>query len=199
MADKPGKSAKSVQGTRTEKNLMAAFAGESMARNRYTYFAKQAKKDGYVQISDIFTETAEQERIHAKRFFSFLEGGAVEAAYPFPAGPMGSTYDNLMAAAEGEKHEHSSMYPEFAAIAKEEGFPAVTAAFNNISVAERFHERRYRALAENIAAGRVFERDAPTLWRCRHCGYTHEGPKAYSACPACLHPQAYFEVAPLNW
>lgn len=190
---------KSLKGTRTERNLLTAFAGESQARNRYTYFAKQARKDGLVQIADIFTETAEQEVVHAKRFFSFLEGGDVEIAYPFPAGIIGTTRDNLLAAAAGEHHEHSNMYPGFAAIADEEGLPAVASLFRMVSNAEAFHERRYRELAANIDAGRVFKRPQAVDWRCRHCGYIHHGLEAPQLCPACVHPQAHFEICAVNW
>ncbi|GAB4294584.1 MAG: rubrerythrin family protein [Desulfuromonadia bacterium] len=188
-----------LKGTRTEKNLLAAFAGESQARNRYTYFASKARQDGYVQIADIFEETANQEREHAKRFFSFLEGGMVEITATFPAGVIGSTADNLAAAAAGELEEHSHLYPEAARIAREEGFPAVALLFEAVSNAERQHEKRYRALLDNILQGRVFHRDEPVTWRCRNCGYLHTGTDAPLSCSACAHPQAHFEILGENW
>jgi rubrerythrin len=189
----------SVKGTQTEKNLLTAFAGESQARNRYTYFAGQAKKDGYVQIADIFLETADQEKEHAKRFFTFLEGGEVEISGAFPAGVVGTTLENLKAAAEGEHYEQTEMYPGFAKVARDEGFEAVAMVFENIAVAERQHEKRYRDLAANIEAGRVFKRDTAVVWRCRNCGYLYEGPEAPLSCPACAHPQAHFELLGENW
>ena len=188
-----------LKGTRTEKNLLTAFAGESQARNRYTYFAGQAKKDGLVQISDIFLETADQEKEHAKRFFKFLEGGEVEIACAFPAGVVGVTLANLKAAAAGEHHEHTTLYPGFAKIADDEGFKDVAAAYRAISIAEKQHEKRYVDLAANIEAGRVFKRDAKATWRCRNCGYLHVGASAPELCPACLHPQAHFELLGENW
>ena len=188
-----------IKGTRTEKNLLAAFAGESQARNRYTYFGGQARKDGFVQIADIFIETAEQEKEHAKRFFKFLEGGELEITAAFPAGVVGATLDNLKAAAAGEHHEHTSMYPGFARVAEEEGFKDVAAAFRAVSVAEKQHEKRYLDLAANIEAGRVFKRSSPVTWRCRNCGYLHVGAAAPDLCPACLHPQAHFELLGENW
>ena len=188
-----------LKGTRTEKNLLTAFAGESQARNRYTYFAGQAKKDGLVQISDIFLETADQEKEHAKRFFKFLEGGEVEITCAFPAGVVGATLANLKAAAAGEHHEHTTMYPGFAKIAEDEGFKDVAAAYRAISIAEKQHEKRYLDLAANIEAGRVFKRDAKATWRCRNCGYLHVGASAPELCPACLHPQAHFELLGENW
>ena len=188
-----------LKGTRTEKNLLTAFAGESQARNRYTYFAGQAKKDGLVQIADIFLETADQEKEHAKRFFKFLEGGEVEIACAFPAGVIGVTLTNLKAAAADEHYEHTTMYPGFAKIADDEGFKDVAAAFRTISVAEKQHEKRYLDLAANIEAGRVFKRDAKATWRCRNCGYLHAGTSAPELCPACLHPQAHFELLGENW
>jgi rubrerythrin len=188
-----------LRDTRTEKNLLAAFAGESQARNRYTFFAGQAKKDGFVQIADIFIETADQEKEHAKRFFKFLEGGEVELAGAFPAGVIGATQANLKAAAAGEHHEHTTLYPGFAKIADDEGFKDVAAAFRAISVAEKQHEKRYLDLAANIEAGRVFKRDAKVTWRCRNCGYLHAGAHAPELCPACLHPQAHFELLGENW
>jgi rubrerythrin len=189
----------SLKGTQTEKNLLTAFAGESQARNRYTYFASQAKKEGYVQISDIFTETANQEKEHAKRFFKFLEGGEVEITAAFPAGVIGTTLQNLKAAAAGEHYEHTEMYPGFAKVAREEGFNDVAAVFEAISVAEKQHEKRYDDLAANIEAGKVFKKDDTVAWRCRNCGYLHEGEEAPDLCPACVHPQAHFELLGENW
>ena len=189
----------SLKGTQTEKNLMAAFAGESQARNRYTYFAGQAKKEGFVQIADIFAETADQEKEHAKRFFKFLEGGELEITAAFPAGVIGTTLENLKAAAAGENHEHTVLYPEFAETARKEGFPAVAAVFDAISVAEKQHEKRYADLARNIESGDVFKRGEKTAWRCRNCGYLHEGEEAPGVCPACAHPQAHFEILGENW
>ena len=188
-----------IKGTRTEKNLLAAFAGESQARNRYTYFSGQARKDGFVQIADIFIETAEHEKEHAKRFFKFLEGGDLEICAAFPAGVIGATFDNLKAAAAGEHHEHTSIYPGFARIADDEGLKEVAAAFRAVSVAEKQHEKRYLELAANIEAGRVFKRSSPVTWRCRNCGYLHVGVAAPELCPACLHPQAHFELLGENW
>ncbi|MFA5902911.1 MAG: rubrerythrin family protein [Desulfobacula sp.] len=189
----------SLKGTKTEKNLLTAFAGESQARNRYTYFASAAKKEGYVQISDIFTETADQEKEHAKRFFKFLEGGELEITSAFPAGIIGSTLENLKAAAAGEEYEWTKMYPGFAKIAREEGFDAVAMVFEMISVAEKQHEKRYRDLAANVENARVFKKDKKIKWRCRNCGYIHEGESAIDMCPACAHPQAHFEVLAENW
>jgi len=188
-----------IQGSRTERNLLVAFAGESQARNRYTYYAGQARNDGYIQISQIFEETANQEKEHAKRFFKFLEGGEVKIECSFPAGIIAATADNLLAAANGEHEEWSSMYPGFAAVAREEGFKAVATIFDMVSVAEKQHERRYRALLENLQAGRVFKRAQPVKWRCLNCGFVHEGPEAPAACPACAHPQAFFELLGENW
>lgn len=188
-----------LKGTRTEKNLLTSFAGESQARNRYTYAAGQARKEGFVQIADIFTETADQEKEHAKRFFKFLEGGEVEIAYAFPAGVIGTTVENLKAAADGEHHEHTNMYPGFAKIAEEEGFKDVAAAFRAISVSEKQHEKRFLDLAANITAGRVFKRDTQVTWSCRNCGYLHVGLRAPELCPACVHPQAHFELLGENW
>jgi rubrerythrin len=190
---------KSVKGTRTEKNLLTAFAGESQARNRYTYFASKAKKEGYEQIAYIFEETANQEKEHAKRFFNFLEGGEVEIAGAFPAGVVGTTLENLKAAADGEQYEHTSMYPGFAAIAREEGFDAIAAVIDAISVAEKQHEKRYRDLAANIEKARVFKREAPVVWRCRNCGYLHHGNEALDMCPACAHPKAHYELLGENY
>ena len=190
---------KSITGSKTEKNLLAAFAGESQARNRYTYFSGAAKKEGFVQISDIFEETAGQEKEHAKRFFKFLEGGDVEIVAAFPAGVIGGTYDNLMAAAAGERHEHTELYPGFARVARDEGFDAVAAVFDAVSIAEKQHEKRYVELAGNIKADKVFKREAPVVWRCRNCGYLHEGTEAPQMCPACAHPRAHFELLGENW
>jgi len=189
----------SINGTKTERNLLTAFAGESQARNRYTYFASKARKEGYVQIADIFAETANQEREHAKRLFKFLEGGEVEIAAAFPAGVIGTTPENLKAAAAGENYEWTEMYPGFAKLAREEGFEKIAAVFEAISVAERQHEKRYNDLLANIEASRVFKRNKPVVWRCRNCGYLHEGTEAPQECPACAHPQAHFEILGENW
>jgi rubrerythrin len=188
-----------LKGSMTEKNLIAAFAGESQARNRYTYFASKAKNEGYVQISGIFEETASQEKEHAKRFFKFLQGGDVEVVAAFPAGIIGSTFENLTAAAGGERHEWSTLYPSFAKTAREEGFTEIADAFAAVSVAEKQHEKRYRELAANVESGRVFRRDEPAVWRCMNCGYLHEGPAAPDLCPACNHPRAHFELLAENW
>lgn len=189
----------SLKGTRTEKNLLTAFAGESQARNRYTYFASKAKAEGYVQISHIFEETANQEKEHAKRFFKFLEGGEVEITAAFPAGVIGTTLENLKEAEAGEHYEQSEMYPGFARVAREEGFEAIAMVFDAISVAEKQHEKRYREFAANIENQRVFKRDEKVVWRCRNCGYLHEGNEAPVMCPACAHPQAHFEILGENW
>ena len=189
---------KSIKGTKTEKNLLTAFAGESQARNRYTYFASQAKKEGYVQISDIFTETADQEKEHAKRLFKFLEGGEVEINAAFPAGVIGDTIDNLKAAA-GENYEYTTMYPGFAKIADGEGFSEIAAVMRAIAVAEKQHEKRYLELAKNIEDGKVFKKDKPVVWRCRNCGYIHIGTEPPEKCPACAHPKAYFELLSDNF
>ena len=189
----------SLKGTQTEKNLLTAFAGESQARNRYTYFAAQAKKEGFEQIAFIFEETANQEKEHAKRLFKFLQGGEVEVVAAFPAGVIGKTEQNLLEAAGGEHHEQAVMYPDFAKIAIAEGFGDIAKVFEAIAVAERFHEKRYRALAANIEAGKVFKRDGDTTWRCRNCGYLHEGDCAPDSCPACAHPRAHFELKGENW
>jgi rubrerythrin len=188
-----------LKGTKTEKNLMAAFAGESQARNRYTYFAGQAKKDGFEQIAAIFLETADHEKEHAKRLFKFMEGGETEITGSFPAGVVGATLDNLMSAAGGEDHEQSEMYPSFAKVARQEGFETIARVFESIAVAERFHEKRFLALAENIRQGRVFKRQAQTAWKCRNCGYIHTGEEAPEVCPACHHPRAHYEVMVENW
>ncbi len=189
----------SLKGTQTEKNLLTAFAGESQARNRYTYFASKAKKEGYVQIMAIFEETANQEKEHAKRLFKFLEGGEVEISAAFPAGVIGTTLENLKASAAGENYEHTQMYPEFAKIANEEGFEEIAEVFGTIAVAEKQHEKRYLDLASNIKSGRVFKRDENVVWRCRNCGYLHEGNEAPDMCPACDHPQAHFELLGENY
>jgi rubrerythrin len=190
---------KSVKGTQTEKNLLTAFAGESQARNRYTYFATQAKKEGFDQIASIFEETADQEKEHARRFFGFLQGGEVEIAAPFPAGVVGTTLENLKAAAAGENYEHTQMYPGFAVTARQEGFEAIAMVFEAISVSEKQHEKRYRDLAANIEAGRVFKREKPVVWRCRNCGYLFEGMEAPKICPACAYPRDYFELLGENY
>jgi rubrerythrin len=189
----------SLKGTQTEKNLLAGFAGESQARNRYTYFAGQAKKEGYVQIAAIFDETANQEKEHAKREFKFLEGSETEITASFPAGVIGSTTENLKAAAAGEHYETTEMYPGFAEVADKEGFPKVAAVFRSIAVAEKRHEDRYVALAKNIADGTVFKRNEPVRWICRNCGYVHEGTEAPKVCAACAHPQAHFELEAVNY
>lgn len=190
---------KSLKGTETEKNILTAFAGESQARNRYNFFASQAKKEGYEQISAIFAETAENEKEHAKRLFKFLEGGEVEIVGAFPAGVIGKTEDNLRAAAAGENHEHTSMYPEFAAKADLESFPEIADTMRNIAAAEMGHEKRFLALAKNIQEGTVFKRPGTVQWRCRNCGYIHEGSEAPEECPACAHERAYFELLAENY
>jgi rubrerythrin len=188
-----------LRGTQTEKNILTAFAGESQARNRYTFFASQAKKDGYVQISEIFTETANQEKEHAKRLFKLLQGGEVEIAAAFPAGVIGTTLDNLKEAAAGENYEYTDMYPGFAKTAEEEDLQEIADIFKAIAVAEKQHEKRYLALAANIADGSVFKKKNSVVWRCRNCGYLHEGSSAPEECPACAHPQAHFELLGENW
>lgn len=190
---------KSLKGTQTEKNLLTAFAGESQARNRYTYFASQAKKDGYEQIAAIFLETADNEKEHAKRFFKFLEGGNVEIAAAFPAGIIRSVRENLQDAAKGENEEHSQVYPEFARIADEEGFSEIAQVFRAIAVSEKQHEKRYLKLLENVEKEITFKREEVVRWRCRNCGYVHEGTSAPEICPACIHPQAYFEILIENY
>ena len=190
---------KSVKGTRTEQNLLKSFAGESQARSRYTFFASVAKKEGYEQISGVFMETAEQEKEHAKRFFKFLEGGMVEITASYPAGKIGTTMENLAAAAAGENEEWAEMYPEFAAIAEEEGFPAIAAVFRNVATVEEQHEIRYRKLLAHVEAGDVFSRDEEIFWQCRNCGYVHKGKTAPESCPACAHPRAYFEPMKQNY
>jgi len=188
-----------LKGTKTEQNLLKAFAGESQARNRYTFFASQAKKDGYEQMAFIFEETANQEKEHAKRLFKFLEGGDVEITAAFPAGVIGTTLENLKGAAAGENYEYTEMYPGFAKIAEEEGFSEIAKVFRNIAIAEKQHEKRYNDLAANIQAGRVFKREKETVWRCRNCGYIHRGTEAPDECPACAHPKAYFELLGENY
>ena len=185
---------KSIKGTRTEKNLLTSFAGESQARMRYTFFASAAKKEGYEQIAAIFMETAEQEKEHAKRMFKWLEGGMVEITASYPAGVIGRTLDNLQAAAAGEHEEWSQDYPKFADIADAEGFPEIAAMYRNIAVAEKAHEERYRSFVKNIETARVFAKEGEVVWQCRNCGYIYVGKEAPEQCPACLHPQAYFEV-----
>ena len=189
----------SLKGTKTEKNLLTAFAGEAQARNRYTYFASKAKKDGYEQIAAIFTETADQEKEHAKRFFKFLEGGEVQVTASFPAGVISSTEENLAEAAAGENYETTTMYPEFAKMAEEEGFKEIAGIFRKVAVAEARHRDRYLALQTNVKEGKVFKRSQPQRWVCRNCGYVHEGPEAPGTCPACAHPQSYFEMESANY
>lgn len=188
-----------IKGSRTEKNVLTSFAGESQARNRYTYFASQARKEGLEQIAFIFEETANQEKEHAKRFFSFLRGGEAVVQASFPAGVIGSTLENLRAAAAGEHYEHTEMYPGFARVAREEGLNSVGTVFEAISVAEKQHEKRYNDLAANIEAGRVFKRDVETVWRCRNCGYLHRSKDAPESCPACAHPRAHYEILGENY
>lgn len=190
---------KSLEGTRTEQNLLKAFAGESQARMRYDYFMKQAKKEGLEQIAAIFEETAINEKEHAKRFFKFLEGRMVEITATYPAGKIGTTLENLKAAADGENEEWTELYPEFAKVAEEEGFKEVAVAFKMIAKVEKAHEDRYRTLYNNLQEGHVFEREDKIVWKCRNCGYLHEGKKAPQKCPACLHPQSYFEIKENNY
>jgi rubrerythrin len=188
-----------LKGSQTEKNLLKAFAGESQARNRYTYFSSQARKEGYEQISWIFADTADNEKEHAKRFFSFLEGGELELTAFYPAGLVGKTTENLREAASGEHLEWGTLYPDFAEVADKEGFPEIAKLFRMVAVAETGHEKRYLVLYDNIQKGRVFKRDASTKWRCRNCGYVHEGPEAPAECPACAHPQAHYELMMQNY
>lgn len=188
-----------IKGSQTEKNLLTAFAGESQARNRYTYAAGKARKEGFIQISQIFEETANQEKEHAKRFFSFLQGGEVEVKAAFPAGIVGTTAENLKHAAAGEHYEWTEMYPGFAKVAKQEGFDAVAVLFEKVSNAEKQHEKRYLGLLSNVEAGTVFKKGEPVVWRCINCGYLHEGTEAPLNCPACAHPQAFFELLAENW
>jgi len=189
----------SLIGTQTEKILMPAFAGESQARNRYTFFASQAKKEGFIQISMIFEETANQEKEHAKRLFNFMEGGTITITGEFPAGPVGTTADNLLEAAGGENYEWQTMYPQFAKVAREEGFDAIATVFESIAVAEKQHAKRYEKLRKNILDKKVFKQDTKVLWRCLNCGYIYEGTEPPKACPACAHPQDYFELLGENW
>jgi rubrerythrin len=188
-----------LKGSKTEKNILTAFAGESQARNRYSYFASKAKKEGYVQIAHIFEETANQEKEHAKRLFKLLQGGEVEVQAAFPAGTIASTAENLKGAAGGENYEWTEMYPGFAKVAEEEGFEEAAAVFSSIAVAEKQHEKRYLGLLKNVENGTVFKKDQPVVWRCRNCGYLHEGTEAPEMCPACAHPQAHFELLCENW
>ena len=188
-----------LRGTKTEKNLLKSFAGEAQARMRYDYFSKQAKKDGLEQIAAIFEETSLNEKEHAKRFFKFLEGRPVEITATYPAGKIGSTLENLKAAAEGENEEWTVLYPEFASVAEEEGFKEIAAAFKMIAKVEKAHEERYSTLYKNLEDGKVFAREKKLIWKCRNCGYLHEGIKAPQKCPACLHPQAYFEIKEENY
>lgn len=188
-----------LKGTKTERNLITAFAGESQARNRYSYFASIAKKEGYEQIAGVFLETADHEKEHAKRLFKFLEGGEVEITTSFPAGLIGNTVENLKAAIGGENHEHESMYPDFAKVAEEEGFSDIAAVFRAIAVAEVGHEKRFQKLLDNIEQGKVFQRDQKVTWKCRNCGYLHDGTEAPKRCPACDHPQSFYEIACENY
>ncbi|MBD1401775.1 rubrerythrin [Pelovirga terrestris] len=190
---------KSIKGTETEKNLLKAFAGESQARNRYTYHGALAQKEGYVQIAQIFEETANHEKEHAKRFFKFLEGGDLEITAMYPAGKMGTTAENLLAAAMGEHEEHSDLYPAFADVAEKEGFLNVAEAFRAVAISEKQHEKRFRGLLANLEAGKVFKKDEKVVWRCLNCGYLHEGANAPKECPACIHPQDHFELLAENW
>lgn len=189
----------SIKGTKTEQNLLKAFAGESQARMRYNYFASAAKKEGFEQISALFTETADNEKEHAKVFFKHLEGGPVEITATYPAGKIGTTAENLLAAAEGELEEWSELYPDFADVAEAEGFPAVAASFREIAKVEAWHEKRYRKLLENVENRWVFARETVLRWKCRNCGYIHEGPEAPDLCPACQHPQSYYEIQCENY
>ncbi len=190
---------KSIKGTETEKNLLKSFAGESQARMRYDYFAKQAKKEGLEQISAIFNETALNEKEHAKRFFKFLEGGDIEITAIYPAGSIGTTLENLKASAEGENEEWTDLYPHFADVAEKEGFKDIAKAYRMIAKAEKAHEDRFKKLNSNLENGRVFERDGRIVWKCINCGFLHEGEKAPKVCPACIHPQSYFEIHVENY
>lgn len=190
---------KSLKGTQTEKNILTAFAGESQARNRYTFFSSTAKEEGFVQISHIFEETADQEKAHAKRLFKFLEGGEVVINAGYPAGVIGDTHTNLLEAAAGEHYETTEMYPSFAAVADKEGFSEIGAVMRNIANAEAWHEKRYLDFAKNVKEGRVFVREQKVKWRCLNCGYIHEGTSAPEKCPACAHPKAFFELLAVNW
>lgn len=193
------KMTKSIKGSQTEKNLLKAFAGESQARNRYAYSAGVAAKEGYEQIAAIFEETAEQERIHAKNYFKFLEGGDLEITATYPAGMIGNTEQNLAAAAAGEHHEWSNLYPSFAKVAEDEGFKEVATLYRMICNAEKGHDERYSAILKNLKDGKVFKKDDKVKWQCRKCGYIHEGLEALKKCPACQHPQSYFEIQRQNW
>ncbi len=190
---------KSLKGTQTEKNILTAFCGESQARNKYTYFASKAREEGFMQIAQIFTETADQEKEHAKRLFKFLEGGEVKIEATFPAGVIGTTSENLLEAEGGENYEWQTMYPGFAKVARDEGFSAIATVFEAIAVAEKQHAKRYRGLKANVDAGKVFKREKAQVWRCLNCGYIFEGEEAPKACPACAHPQSYFELLGENW
>ena len=185
---------KNLKGTKTEKNLLAAFAGESQARNRYTFFVSQAKKEGYEQIATLFQETADNEKEHAKVFFKYLQGGDAEIVASYPAGVIGTTEENLLAAAEGEKMEWGTLYPDFAETAEKEGFPEIAQSFKNIAKVEAYHEKRYRKLLENVKKKMVFKKEKVVKWKCENCGYVHEGPEAPKVCPACKHPQSYYEL-----
>lgn len=188
-----------LKGSKTEKNLLTAFCGESQARNRYTYFSKKAKDEGFVQISKIFEETSNHEKEHAKRLFKFLQGGELEITASFPAGVISNTHDNLLEAAKGEKYENTIMYPEFAKTAKEEGFNDIATVFQHIAIAEKYHETRYTTLANNIRENIVFNKPSEVVWKCSNCGYTHKGKNAVQVCPACAHKQAHFEMVDNNW
>lgn len=190
---------KSVKGSRTEVNLMKAFAGESQARNRYDYFAGKARKEGYKQIESVFAETADQEKEHAQRLFRFMDGGEIEITSSFPAGPEEDTLTNLKNAAAGENHEYVHMYPEFADIAEQEGFSEIAKSMRAIAIAEKFHEDRFLGLAKNLEQNTVFKKGEKTVWRCRNCGYVTEANEAPALCPACAHPQDYFEIRATNW
>ncbi len=190
---------KSLKGSKTERNILTAFAGESQARNRYTYFASKAREEGYIQVSRVFEETADQEKEHAKRLFKFLEGGEVEISAAFPAGVIASTSENLKAGAAGEYYEWTDMYPSFAKTAREEGYEAIATVFESIAVAEKQHEKRFNGLKANIDKGQAFKKDKKVVWRCLNCGYIMEAVEAPKACPACAHPQAYFELLGENW
>lgn len=189
----------SVKGTETEKNLLKSFAGESQARTRYTFFASVAKQEGYEQISQIFLETAENEKEHAKRFFSYLEGGMVEIQAAYPAGVIGNTLQNLKAAADGENEEHTKLYPMFADIAEKEGFKEIATLWRMVAKVEMEHEKRYRKLAQNLENGEVFKRSSSVKWKCLNCGYVHEGTEPPEKCPSCLHPKAYFAIKEENY
>ncbi len=190
---------KSIKGTQTEKNLLIAFAGESQARNRYTFFASVARKEGYEQIANVFTETAGNEKEHAEIFFKYLDGGDVEITAAYPAGKIGGTKANLEAAADGEKMEWGVIYPDFEKIARDEGLPEIATSFKEIAEVEEFHEKRYRKLAKNVASGEVFKKKTSVKWHCTNCGYIHEGPEAPKECPACKHAQAYYELLAENY